>query len=223
MTTRSTSASAASALRSGASPGNRAAVALERTISEPVARQRRGDRIRQAERQEVGLWIGTQHAERQHDDASERLRQCPRAVAVRSRARPQLLGHDLRGGVPLRGSLGQRAADHPSTAATVGEPLSAGGCSDIVACSTSPTVRPPKAGRPASISNRIAPAANTITAGVDRLAHDLLGRHVSRRTHHEPCLREVGVGADRFLRVRAARGRSRAASRRVASGTRSTA
>ena len=36
MTTRSTSASAASALRSGASPGNRAAVALERTISEPM-------------------------------------------------------------------------------------------------------------------------------------------------------------------------------------------
>ena len=46
-----------------------------------------------------------------------------------------------------------------STAATAGEPVSAGGCSYSVACRTSTMVRPLKAGRPASISKRIAPAA----------------------------------------------------------------
>lgn len=47
-----------------------------------------------------------------------------------------------------------------STAVMDGDPMSAGGCSYFVACSTSTTVRPVNAGRPASISNRIAPAAN---------------------------------------------------------------
>ena len=47
-----------------------------------------------------------------------------------------------------------------STAATAAEPASAGGCSVSVALSTAVTVRPVNAGRPASMWNRIAPAAN---------------------------------------------------------------
>ena len=73
MTTRSTSASAASALRSGASPANRAAVALERTISESMPDKRHRDGVGQAEREKVGVGIGPQNAERQHDDARQRL------------------------------------------------------------------------------------------------------------------------------------------------------
>ena len=87
MTTRSTSASAASDFEIGCvarEPRGRGARADDQRAG---ARQRRGDRIRQAECEEVRLWIGTQHAERQHDDASERLRQRPRAVAVRCSAR----------------------------------------------------------------------------------------------------------------------------------------
>jgi len=46
-----------------------------------------------------------------------------------------------------------------STAATAGEPVSAGGCSCSVAFRISMMLRPLNAGRPASISNMIAPAA----------------------------------------------------------------
>ena len=45
--------------------------------------------------------------------------------------------------------------------------MSAGGCSWRVACRISTTVRPPNAGRPASISNRMARRGEEITAGVD--------------------------------------------------------
>ena len=75
MITRSTSASAASALRSGVSAPNRAATTLERTISDRVGRQRGGDGVGQAEREKVGLGIGSQDAERQDDEARERVRQ----------------------------------------------------------------------------------------------------------------------------------------------------
>ena len=112
MTTRSTSASAASALRSGVSPAKRAAVALERTIERADARQRRRDRVRQAERQEVRLGIGTQHAERQHDEARERAGQRRRVVAVDAANGAQLLGHRVGRRRPFRRPLGQRAADH---------------------------------------------------------------------------------------------------------------
>ena len=44
---------------------------------------------------------------------------------------------------------------------------------------------------PASISNRIAPAANRSRAGVDRLAGHLLGRHVARRAHHHAGARQA--------------------------------
>ena len=84
--TRSTSASAASALRSGASPAKRAAAALERTTSEADPRERRGDRVGEAEGQEVGLGIGAQEPERQHHQAGQRRGPGPACRRRRRRA-----------------------------------------------------------------------------------------------------------------------------------------
>ena len=81
MTTRSTSASAARALKSGVSPAKRAAVALDRTISDPRPDKGRRDRVGQTERQKVGFGIGAQHAERQHDQPRQRVGQRRRVIA----------------------------------------------------------------------------------------------------------------------------------------------
>ena len=113
------------------------------------AGQRRRDGVGQAERQEVGLRIGAQDAERQHDEARQRVRQRRRVVAVdaaRSRAaRSAIASAD---GGRSAGLLASARRITRSTAATAGEPVSAGGCSCSVACRISTIVRPPKAGRP---------------------------------------------------------------------------
>ena len=85
MTTRSTSASAASAFRSGASPAKRAAVGARPHDQRADARQRRRDRVGQAEGQEVRLGIGTQDAEGQHHEAREGACQRGRVLARRRR------------------------------------------------------------------------------------------------------------------------------------------
>ena len=130
MTTRSTSASAASALRSGASPAKRAATALDRSDQRSDARQRRRDRVRQAEREEVRFGIRTQDAERQHDQARQRLRQRRGVVAVHAADGAQLLGHRVgRRRAAPSGCFASARRITRSTAATAGEPVSAGGCS----------------------------------------------------------------------------------------------
>ena len=59
------------------------------------ARQRRRDRIGQAERQKVRLGIGTHDAERQHHEARERLGPDRRLVAAHAVNGTQLLGHRI--------------------------------------------------------------------------------------------------------------------------------
>ena len=185
MTTRSTSASTASALISGASPAKRAAVALDRTISDPMPGERRRDGVRQAERQEVGLRIGTQDAEGQHDDARQRLCQRASAVAVRAAHGTQFVGHRLGRAGRSAGFLASARRITRSTAATAGEPLSAGGCSDSVAWRTSTIVRPAERRPPGQHLEQDRAGCEEIAARIDRLARDLLGRHVARRAHHE--------------------------------------
>ena len=75
------------------------------------ARQRRRDRVRQAERQEVGLGIRPQDAKGQHDDARERARHRARVVAVEAPNAAQLFGHRVGGRRPFRRPLRQRAPD----------------------------------------------------------------------------------------------------------------
>lgn len=58
------------------------------------------------------------------------------------------------------GFLARARRSTRSTDATADEPVRAGGCTYTVACRISTTVRPTNAGRPASISNSTAPAAN---------------------------------------------------------------
>ena len=138
MTTRSTSASAASALRSGASPAKRAADRARAHDQRADRRERRGDRVRQAEGEEVGLGIRPQHAERQHDEARQRVRQRRRRRRRRCRGSraaprpsPRRTPADRPAAWPAPG--GSRDRRRPPPASRV----SAGGCSCSVACRTS--------------------------------------------------------------------------------------
>ncbi len=160
MTTRSTSASVARALRSGVSPANRAAVALERTISEPIPDN---DVEMASGRLKARKSVSGSGRSTRNGSTTSRVSACATA-AVLSLSTPRA----ARSSSVMTSADGGRSAGRlanalrmtRSTAATAGEPVSAGGCSYSVACMTSATVRPPNAGRPESISKRMAPAAN---------------------------------------------------------------
>ena len=184
ITTRSTSASAASALRSGASPAKRAAVALERTTSEPMPES------------DVAMASGRLKARKSVSGSGRRTRNGSTTSRVSARARAarlvavdaangaQLLGHRLGRCRPLRGPLGQRAADdavdrrHRRRAGERRGLLVQRRVQDLddVAASEGRSAREhleqDGAGR-----EQIAPR-------VDGFARHLLGRHVARRAHH---------------------------------------
>ena len=145
---------------SGASPANRAAVALDRTISDPMPAN------------DVVMASGRLNARKSMSGSGRKTRKGSTTTRVSARA-------IARGSWPSRlrtafSSFAMAWADtgRPSgffasarrmtrsTAATAGEPARAGGCSVSVALTTAITVRPPNAGRPASISNKMAPTAN---------------------------------------------------------------
>ena len=159
MTTRSTSASAASALRSGASPAKRAAVALERTTSERMPDS------------EVAIASGRLKARKSVSGSGRSTRKGRTTMRVSARASAGVSSprtpRTARSSSAIASAEAGRSAGRlasarritRSTAATAGDPVSAGGCSWSVACRISTAFRPVNAGRPASISNRIAPAA----------------------------------------------------------------
>ena len=131
ITTRSTSASAASALRSGASPAKRAAVALERTTSEPIAESEVAIASGRLKARKSVSGSGAQDAERQHDEARERARERPASSIAeprRGRARSSSAIASAEAGRSA-GRLASARRITRSTAATAGEPVSAGGCS----------------------------------------------------------------------------------------------
>jgi hypothetical protein len=158
ITTRSTSASAASAFRSG-SPPKRTAVALDRTTSDPVPES------------EVAIASGRLKARKSVSGSGRRMRNGSTTSRTRARASPRESSPDA----PPRearsfaiasadagrssGRLASAFRITRSAATTAGEPVRAGGSAWSVACRTSTNVRPVNAGRPASISNRMAPAA----------------------------------------------------------------
>ena len=219
ITTRSTSASAASALRSGASPAKRAAVALERTTSEPMPDS------------DVAMASGRLKARKSVSGSGRRTRNgsTTRRVSARARAgvsspstprtRAQLLGHRVGRGRPLRGPLGQRAADH---AVDRGHGRRAGerrrllverGVQDLddVAAAERRAAR--------EHLEQDGARREQIAARVDGLARHLLGRHVARRAHHHPGARQLAWPSRASAPApgrSGAPGRSRAASRRAA-------
>ena len=135
--------------------------------------------------------IRTQHAERQHDEARERVRQRRRVVAVDAANGAQLLGHRVGRRRPVGGPLGQRAADH---AVHGGDRRRAGERRRLLVAASRAGPRR-RCGRrtpggPASISNRIAPAANRSLRASTGSPVDLLGRHVARRAHHDAGARQ---------------------------------
>ena len=203
-TTRSTSAAAARALRSGASPAKRAAVALERTTSDGIPAI------------DVAMASGRLKARKSVSGSGRRIRNGSTTRRVRARASagvslPSTLLVPRSSSAIASAEEGRSAGFLArafritrSAAATAGEPTRAGGCSWSVACRISTTLAPANAGRPASISNRIAPVANRSVRGSRSLARDLLRRHVARRAHQHPRLRELRGRAERPRPLRVA-------------------
>ena len=169
---------------SGASPANRAAVALDRTISDPMPAN------------DVVMASGRLNARKSMSGSGRKTRKGRTTTRVSARA-------IARGSWPSRlrtafssfamawaetgrpsGFFASARRMTRSTAATAGEPARAGGCSVSVALTTASTVRPPNAGRPASISNRMAPTAKRSERASTGFTGDQLGRHVSRCPEH---------------------------------------
>ena len=192
MTTRSTSASAASALRSGRLAGEARGGRARSHDQRADARERRGDRVRQAEGQKVGLRIGTQHAERQHHQPRERLRQ--RRACRRRPRRERRAARSAIASADGGRSGGRLASARRMHAIDGGNRGRAGQRRRLFVqrrrAESRRPLRPANAGRPASISKRMAPAANRSAARVDGLAHHLLGRHVARRADHDAGARQ---------------------------------
>ena len=112
MTTRSTSASAASTLRSGASPANRAAVALERTISEPTPDN---DVAIASGRLKARKSVSGSGRSTRKGSTTRRVSACASAGVsslVRAADAAQFLGHLVGRERPIGRPLGQRPADH---------------------------------------------------------------------------------------------------------------
>jgi hypothetical protein len=129
ITTRSTSASAASDLRSGASPAKRAARALERTTIEPMRES------------DVAIASGRLKARKSVSGSGRRMRNGSTTRRVSGRASAVALSPSspftARSSSAIVSADASRSAGRfakarritRSTAATAGEPLSAGGCS----------------------------------------------------------------------------------------------
>jgi hypothetical protein len=129
MTTLSTSASAARALRSGASPAKRAAVALERTTSEPMRAR------------EVAIASGRLNARKSVSGSGRSTRNGRTTSRVSARASAGVSSRDAPGMARSSSAMASAEAGRSagrlerarritrSAAATAGEPVKAGGCS----------------------------------------------------------------------------------------------
>jgi len=125
-------------------------------MSEPMPEQRRRDGIRQAERQEVRLGIGAQHAERQHHQACEarRARAAVSSPSTDSNG-AQFLGHRVGRRWPFRRLFGQRVTGSRGPLLPLqGSRSAPGAVREGVACRISTMLRPANAGRPASNSKQ---------------------------------------------------------------------
>ena len=223
MTTRSTSASAASALRSGVSAPKRAATALERTISDALPDN---DVAMASGRLNARKSVSGSGRRTRNGRTTSRVSACARlGVAPLSTPRMARSSSAMASADAGRsaGSLGHGPANHAvhgSHRRRAGERRRL-----LVPRRVQDFDDGATAERRASREHLEEDGARgeEVAAGVDRLAGHLLGRHVSRRAHHDPGARQSGVRAQAIRPAPAARGRSRAASRRGRSGRRWTA
>jgi len=121
------------------------------------SRERRRDGVGEPEAQEVGLGVGARSG-----STTSRVRgRATAAASVPEARRAARRSSLICPAVEYRsfGAFARALRTTRSMAAMAGEPVRAGGCSYSVACSTSTAVLPAKAGRPASISKRMAPTA----------------------------------------------------------------
>jgi hypothetical protein len=176
----------------------------------PGGAERRRDGVGEAEREEVGFWIRTQHAERQHHQARQRVRQARGVVTVGAGDRAQLFGHHGGRRRPIRGTLRQGAPDHavhrrdrrrPGERRRLLEPGRVQNLDDRAADERRPACEHLEQDRA---------GGEEVAARVHGLAADLLRRHVPRRPddHAVPghlCHRD---GVERLLQLGRARPKS---------------
>jgi hypothetical protein len=167
------------------------------------ARQRCRDGIWQAEGQEIGLRIGAQDAERQHDEACERVRERRRVVGVHVPHRTQLVGHRLCRPGALFGPFGQRTADHAVDgrhSRRSGERrrlLVHRGMEDVH------DGAPAERGTARQHLEEDRAGGEQIAARIDAVTRHELGGHVARRPHHHAGSRQPAGQGQHPLDLRA--------------------
>ncbi len=218
ITTRSTSAVAASALRSGAAASKRPATTLDRTVRNGLADN---DVAIASGRLNARKSVSGSARSTRNGRTTRRVSGCARAGV----APPSNPSTSLRSSAIAAADAGRSSGRFDSArrmtrsiAATAGDPPSAGGCSCSVACRTSKMVRPPKAGRPGEHLEQRRARRKQIAAQVHGLALDLLGRHVARRPQHHATARRTSRHRQGLVRRRDGRGQNPGASRRASSG-----
>ena len=157
------------------------------------AAQGRRHRIGQGQAQEVDLGIGAQHAEGQDHEAGEGDGRNRGLDGVSEDDAREVAGHGLRGGVAVRGRLGQGSADHAIEGHDRGGPREGRGLLVQGRLHDLDGLRPREGRTPGQGLEQHRARGEEVGARVDRVAQDLLRRHVAGRAHHEAGPREVAL------------------------------
>ncbi len=167
-----------------------------------VTRQGCRDCVGQAERQEIRLGIGTQHAERQHDQTGERAGQGRRRVAIHRVRGTKLRRHFVGRCRALDRALRQGATDHAVERGNRRRSRESRGL--FVSRGVHDfDDRPARERRPACQHlEQDCTGREEIAPAIDHLAGHLLGRHVARRPHHHSRHRQLAVRIERHLEFR---------------------
>ena len=165
------------------------------------AGQGRGNRIGQAERQEVRLRIGTQRAERQHHETREHLGHGRHISRVTDADAAQLAGHLVGRLRPVPGPLGERPANHAidrrhGRRAGEGRGLLVhGGAKNLWDGAAS------ERGAAREDLEKDGAHGERITTGVGRLAEHAFRRNVTRSADQDAGAREIRRGGERLFRL----------------------
>ena len=156
------------------------------------ARHRRGDRVRKTEREEVGLGIRAKNPEGQDHQAGERTRHGRRIVAERAAYGTQLLGHSVRRGGTIRGTLGERVADHAVDGRDRGRTRQRGRLLVEHRVQDFDDVAAAECRSPREHLEAHRTGCEQIAAMIDVSAGHLFRGHVARRAHHDAGGRQIG-------------------------------
>ena len=167
-------------------------------------RERGGDRVGEAEREEVGLGVRPQDAEGQDHEAGEGASQGRALLALHAPHAAQVGRHRVGGRRPPAGALRERAPHHAIDRGDGGGTRQGRGLLVERRVQDLDGVRAAEGGPSGQHLEEDRARREEIRARVERLAGDLLGRHVARRPEHDAGAGQLPRGARecrRALRV----------------------